>query len=560
MTDREIEKRIKDSFEQITPNVLASILADCEEKGQVLEMKESVINKRPEKLRRFASIAAVFIILMASVIGVNAYQTNKAISARVSLDVNPSVEIQVNKKERVIDVVALNEDGRVIIGDMDFSGSDIEVAVNALVGSMMRNGYLSDVANSILVTVSGKDTARDAELQARIAEEIDKILAGNALNGAILSQVLADDKEIDDIAKEYGITAGKAKFIKEITEKNDIYQTEDLVPLTINELNLLAESGEMKFETITAQGTASDNAYIGNEAAEKAALAHAGVAANKAEMLSSKLDWEHGKMVYDVEFKSEGYEYDYEVDAVTGAIVDFDKEVDDDYRPTTAAVTTNTNAGSSNAGSSNAGTSAPTQQPTQPAQTPQVIGAEAAKASAFAHAGLNESQVTELEIDYDAEDGDYEIGFKHGGYEYDYDIDAYTGAVIKVDKEVDDDYRPSGNSGSTTTASAPTQTTAPAQAPTQTTAPAQAPAQTTAPAQSQPSGSSQKSLIGNSAAQSKAIAHAGLTAAGVTELEVELDAEDNKYEVSFKAGGYDYDYEIDAYTGSVLKSEKELDD
>ena len=192
MSDRELEKKIKDSFDKITPDVLTSVLADCEEKGQELIMKESVMNKRPVRLRHIASLAAVFVILLGSVIGVNAYQMNKAISARVSLDVNPSVEIQVNKKERVLDVVALNEDGKIIIGDMDFSGSDIDVTVNALVGSMMRNGFLSEMANSILVTVSGNDAARDEALQTRITEEIDKILAYGKEKARVKSKAMME--------------------------------------------------------------------------------------------------------------------------------------------------------------------------------------------------------------------------------------------------------------------------------------------------------------------------------------------------------------------------------
>ena len=520
MSDRELEKKIKDSFEKITPDVLASVLADCEEKGQEVVMKESVItNKRPVRLRRFASLAAVFIILFGSVIGVNAYQSNKAISARVSLDVNPSVEIQVNTKERVIDVVPLNEDGKTIIGDMDFSGSDIDVAVNALVGSMMRNGYISEISNSILVTVSGKDATKDAALQARVADEIDKILAGNKVTGAILSQVLVEDQKLDNIAKEYGITAGKAKLINEIIEKNNLYTVADLVPLTINELNLLTVSNEIEFVDIKAKGQASDTAYIGNEAAEAAALKHAGVTKEKATALHSKLEWEHGKMVYDVEFASEGFEYEYDIDALTGEVVDFEKDVDDDYRPTTASNQTSTPAQTT-----------PAQ--TTPAQTApaaqQEIGAAAAQEKALAHAGLTAGQVTELEVEFDYDDKEYDVSFKYGGYEYDYEIDAYTGNVIWSEKEVDDDYRPSGNSGSTTTASAQS-----------------------APAQQ---------VIGASAAQSKALSHAGFSAGQVAELEVEYDADDGDYDVSFKAGGYEYDYEIDAYSGAIIKADKEVDD
>ncbi|MBQ7930695.1 MAG: PepSY domain-containing protein, partial [Clostridia bacterium] len=59
------------------------------------------------------------------------------------------------------------------------------------------------------------------------------------------------------------------------------------------------------------------------------ALEHAGVKAEDAYDLSVELDNEHGKAVYEVEFKSGAYEYEYEIDASTGDVLKFDKEFDD---------------------------------------------------------------------------------------------------------------------------------------------------------------------------------------------------------------------------------------
>ena len=44
------------------------------------------------------------------------------------------------------------------------------------------------------------------------------------------------------------------------------------------------------------------------------------------------------------------------------------------------------------------------------------------------------------------------------------------------------------------------------------------------------------------------------------EFEIDYDRDDNKYEVEFKSGGYEYSYDINAATGEILKSEKERDD
>ena len=68
------------------------------------------------------------------------------------------------------------------------------------------------------------------------------------------------------------------------------------------------------------------------------------------------------------------------------------------------------------------------------------IGAQAAKAAALKHAGLSEGQVQQLQVEWDNEHGRavYEVEFKSGGMEYDYVIDAATGAVLNHEMERDD--------------------------------------------------------------------------------------------------------------------------
>ena len=67
------------------------------------------------------------------------------------------------------------------------------------------------------------------------------------------------------------------------------------------------------------------------------------------------------------------------------------------------------------------------------------ITAKHAKETALRHAGLNESQVSDVDVDLDRENGKliYEVDFISGTTEYDYDINAETGEVISADKSKD---------------------------------------------------------------------------------------------------------------------------
>ncbi len=75
----------------------------------------------------------------------------------------------------------------------------------------------------------------------------------------------------------------------------------------------------------TASNSAQEN-LISKDAAKKIALDHAKVNEADAEKLKTDLDYEDGIRVYEVEFDSLGYEYDYDINAKTGEIIKFDKE------------------------------------------------------------------------------------------------------------------------------------------------------------------------------------------------------------------------------------------
>ena len=68
-------------------------------------------------------------------------------------------------------------------------------------------------------------------------------------------------------------------------------------------------------------------------------------------------------------------------------------------------------------------------------------------------------------------------------------------------------------------------------------------------------------FIGSEKAKEIALNHAGVSADRIYDLDIELDRDYGaiSYEVSFKSDGFEYDYDIDAYSGDIIKSAKETD-
>ena len=159
-----------------------------------------------------------------------------------------------------------------------------------------------------------------------------------------------------------------------------------------------------------APGAQSSTGKVDEAKAKEIALTHAGVKAADATVTKSKLDYEDGRQVYEIEFYvsgSSGYtEYDYEIEAATGKIVSYDHDAES-YAPP--------------AQSTNSGV--------------KVTEATAKKTALSRVSGATEKDIYEWKLDYDDGRAEYEGKIIYGGMEYEFTINAATGAVTEWDVE-----------------------------------------------------------------------------------------------------------------------------
>lgn len=325
--------------------------------------------------------------------------------------------------------------------------------------------------------------------------------------------------------------------------QNPLYTFEGLVSLSINELNLLSESIHTNLENVNSIGVASDKDYIGVEKAQSIAFSHAGITEADVLGLHTKLDYEDGLMVYDVEFYAGEYEYDYEINAKTGDVVKSEKDWEE-FPSYTNSSNHTANQGPSNNSSSSSGNTGNTGAATA------YMDAAAAKQTVLAHAGVQEADIYDYDVDFDYDHGVavYELKFKSGGYEYDYKINAQTGEIYKNEKGYDDDYHHSGNASASGNGASNTGNSSSGNS--------------GGTVSSSTSGGTSAAYIDAAAAKQAALSHAGVKEADIREYEIELDYDNGVmvYEIEFKAGNYEYEYEINAETGNVMKNEKDRDD
>ncbi|MBM6679287.1 PepSY domain-containing protein [Pseudoflavonifractor capillosus] len=449
MTDQELEQKLRTALEHAAPDDFQGVLDRISPKTRTEQAPIPFEAAARKKKRRWAPLAAAACLaLVVAAGGGGWYLQNNTVASVVSLDVNPSVTLNVNSKEKVLSAVPVNEDGGDILAGMDLTGVQLDVAMNAIVGALLTQGYVDELANSILITVEDDDAGRGARLQQELTDQADAILANTSVNGAILSQTIQNSQQLQELSDAYGITTGKAALIQTIVDTgNSLHTFEELVGLSINDLNLLYTSltsapaepstgggtpGSGTAETapaIQSSGQASDSAYIGVEAAKSAAFAHAGLDAAQVTMGEVDFDYEDGRMVYELEFYANGAEYEYDIDASTGAVVKSSQEG--------GRTQTSSSAGSGGAsGNVSSGSGSQTAQ-SGAGGTAADIGREAALAAALNHAEVSQDQVYDLEVKRKYDDGrlEYEIEFKTGGWEYEYTISAADGTILDYERD-----------------------------------------------------------------------------------------------------------------------------
>ena len=402
MTNEKMEQRLASAVEKTAPDDVGGVLSRCEmRKGTVINMP---IMKTAKRKWTILVAACLAVVLLAG--GGVLYQQANAVASVVSLDVNPSIELKVNSSEKVLVCTPLNDDAKAILADMgegaDLKGAKLDVAVNAIVGSLVRNGYLSSISSAIMISVEDKNADRAQKLQQELASAVDVALQTGESKASVLTQTVQQNAELDQQARENNISTGKAALVNRILALNSTLKFEEIAAFSVGELKDLIEAGAPAMP-------------IGKDKALDIAIKAFGNTTS-AQISYSEVDAELDETPahYEVEIITQsGEEFEYKIDAYTGVILETKRE---------AADGTETPSGDS---------SFPTLGSTNYAKVKAII---------LKYLGISENNIYDMNIKLEVEDGTlvYEVEFKSDHIEYSFKINAATGVVLEYEAERDD--------------------------------------------------------------------------------------------------------------------------
>lgn len=330
-------------------------------------------------------------VLMAGVIILMVYLTQP--SFRMTMDVNPSIEIVTNRLERVVEVNPLNEDAEKMLSGYVVNDSSLENTLNGLVDRMILEGYIHG-GDDNLVMISVKDDDSDSELVNKINESIRAYLENKKIEATLLSSGMGDFD--DDMT-------GRERMIRRMSDLGVSLSDEELSRMTLKELFDYSRAADISEESLfrvvsgyMASGNTRGEGMLTEEEARAIALERV-----PGEIIRLELDDDDE---YEVKILLDGVRYELEIDAFTGEVREADQD-DDDF-----TADTGTNPG---------------------------ISLEEARRIAL-------EKVSGTIIEEERDDDSYDFEIVLDGRKYEIEINAATGAVEKYETDQDDDDRDSG--------------------------------------------------------------------------------------------------------------------
>lgn len=221
-TQQDIEKHLQSALAAATPDVWSKL-----DLSAVQERPAKSGEKNGRKIsafrRRFGGLCAAACVCLTVMGGGYYHYEYVQVVSEVGIDVNPSLKLLLNRKDRVTEVQGLNEDGQALLADTNLKGNTVEDAVDQVMSSLVDQGYLNadGAKNAVLVSVSGRNQKKAEAVKTEVSANVEKTLTEKQVNAVVYDQTIQVTDELKELAETYQVSPGKAEFVGLLVNEND---------------------------------------------------------------------------------------------------------------------------------------------------------------------------------------------------------------------------------------------------------------------------------------------------------------------------------------------------
>ena len=219
-------------------NALGALQAPEEVKERALQgISRKLYRRRPPVWRMAAAACALLVFLLVA--GGWVYLTP---TAYLSVDVNPSLELGINRFGRVVTADAYNEDGEALLEELQVRFASWEEALEEI----LQLDVVQDPQSVLSLTVAGKDQSQCSRILQQAEDQTSDC-----------SNVLCQEGTLEEReeAHQVGMSLGKYRVYEQILEWNPQFTVEEAQNMTMGELQRLLR--QLNPESNSGQGNGS---------------------------------------------------------------------------------------------------------------------------------------------------------------------------------------------------------------------------------------------------------------------------------------------------------------
>jgi hypothetical protein len=191
---------------------------------------------RRAKMRFVFASAACALLLFSGAISYHSYFTATAF---LDFDINPSIELSVNRFGRVIEARAYNDDGEKILAERSLKHKTYRGAAQLIVDAAVAGGYLQNEA-LLSVTVQTNDAERESRMLASVEAGVALAVSGHHITPR--TEVFSVSADVRNEAHEQDISPAKYLAILELRAFDPAATAESCRDRSIGEIRELTQT------------------------------------------------------------------------------------------------------------------------------------------------------------------------------------------------------------------------------------------------------------------------------------------------------------------------------
>lgn len=215
-----------------------TIVAEEDLKCKTLSAIYAGYRKPVRYSKKMAAVAMSFILLLGC--GVLSFRVYNTPAASVSIEINPAMELVINRFDRVLEVYAYNIDGKDIVEDTDFKFQKYDEAVESIVGLLAAKGYLNNPDSLLSVTFETKDQEKERMLLTELTNTAHTVMNQHHCKNQV--EVFSVSSEVMGNARSLQISPAKYLAITELQKVDAGATVEGCKHHSVLELRQMAQT------------------------------------------------------------------------------------------------------------------------------------------------------------------------------------------------------------------------------------------------------------------------------------------------------------------------------